>query len=331
MIKNKNIFITGGAGFISSKLIGKLHKDNEIIVFDTFDRNALQHTSYKEHKNITVIEGDVLDPSHLKEECKDCEVFIHAAGIAGIDNTVKDPVKTLRVNMLGTANALEAIKDSSKLERFIDFSTSEVFGSNALNSEESDSAEIGAVGAARWTYAMSKLAGEHLTHAYHKKYNLPTCTVRPFNVYGPGQVGEGAISIMLRKALKNEPLIVFGSGSQIRAWLYVDDMVEGLLKCLSNKKAIGESFNLGNAKAVTTIYGLSQTICRVLNSKSEIIFQDALSNDIELRIPNVEKAKKLMNFEAKVGLEEGLKNTALWLEKNHDKLDPLPDMFNIKK
>lgn len=330
MIKNKKIFITGGAGFISSTLIGRLVDENEITVYDNFNRNALQHTHYANHPNIRIIKGNVLDLDNLIKGSKGTQLFIHAAGIAGIDNTVKDPVNTLRVNMLGTANALEAIKDSSTIERFIEFSTSEVFGSNALNSEETDSAEIGAVGAARWTYAMSKLAGEHLTHAYYKKYNLPNCTVRPFNVYGPGQVGEGAISVMLRKALKDEPLIVFGNGSQIRAWLYVEDMVDGLMKCLQNEDAIGESFNLGNARAVTTIYGLAQTICRVLSSSSEIIFKDALSNDIELRIPNVEKAKKLIDFEAKVDLEEGLKNTAYWIEKNLDKLEPLPELFNIK-
>ena len=328
MIKDKKIFITGGAGFISSALIGKLIEHNKITVYDNFNRNALQHTTYYDHENVEIIKGNVLDLEHLKESSKDSQLFVHAAGIAGIDNTVKDPVNTLRVNMLGTANALEAIKDSSSIERFIEFSTSEVFGSNALNSEETDSAEIGAVGAARWTYAMSKLAGEHLTHAYHKKYNLPNCTVRPFNVYGPGQVGEGAISVMLRKALKDKPLTVFGNGSQIRAWLYVDDMVEGLMKCLQNNNAIGESFNLGNARAVTTIYGLAQTICRVLNSKSEIIFKEALSNDIELRIPNIDKARDLINFEAEVGLEEGLKTTASWIENNFDKLEPLPSMFN---
>ncbi len=330
MISGKKIFITGGAGFISSKLIGALVENNEIIVYDNFDRNALKHTEYGKHQNIQIVKGDVLDPEFLKKSSKDAQIFIHAAGIAGIDNTVRDPVNTLRVNMLGTANALEAIKDSISIERFIEFSTSEVFGSNALNSEETDSAQIGAVGAARWTYAMSKLAGEHLTHAYHKKYSLPNCTVRPFNVYGPGQVGEGAISVMIRKALKNQPLVVFGNGSQIRAWLFVDDMVDGLIKCLQNPNAIGESFNLGNAKAVTTIYGLAQTICRVLDSKSEIVFQDALSNDIELRIPNIDKAKDLIDFEAKVNLEDGLKVTAEWLQKNMDTLPPLPAMFNPK-
>ena len=328
VIKNKKIFITGGAGFIGSALISRLIENNKITVFDNLNRNAIQHTTFSKHKNIEIIKGDVLNLEHLTETSKDTQIFIHAAGIAGIDNTLKDPVNTLRVNMLGIANALEAIKNSKSIEKFIEFSTSEVFGSNALNSEESDSAEIGAVGAARWTYAISKLAGEHLTHAYYKKHNLPNCTVRPFNVYGPGQVGEGAISVMVRRAINDEPLIIFGNGSQIRAWLYVDDMVDGLMKCLSNKKAIGESFNLGNAKAVTTIYGLAQIICKVLNSKSEIIFKDALSNDIELRIPNTDKAKNLIDFEAKVGLEEGIKKTASWIKENLDKLEALPEMFN---
>ena len=328
VIANKRIFITGGAGFIGSALISRLIENNKITVFDNLNRNAIQHTTFSKHKNIELIKGDVLNLEYLMEASKDAQIFIHAAGIAGIDNTLKDPVNTLRVNMLGIANALEAIKNSKSIEKFIEFSTSEVFGSNALNSEESDSAEIGAVGAARWTYAISKLAGEHLTHAYYKKHNLPNCTVRPFNVYGPGQVGEGVISVMVRRAINDEPLIIFGNGSQIRAWLYVDDMVDGLIKCLSNKKAIGESFNLGNAKAVTTIYGLAQIICKVLNSKSEIIFKDALSNDIELRIPNTDKAKNLIDFEAKVGLEEGIKKTASWIKENLDKLEALPEMFN---
>ena len=328
MIENKNIFITGGAGFISSNLIGSLVENNKIVVYDNFSRDALKFTKFIEHHNLKIIKGDILDEEKLDESSKNANIIIHAAAIAGIDNTVRDPVNTLRVNMLGTANILEVAKKSNKLDRFIEFSTSEVFGSNALNSTETDSAEIGAVGAARWTYAMSKLAGEHLTHAYHKKYKLPTCTIRPFNVYGPGQVGEGAISVMIRKAIKNEPISIFGSGSQIRAWLYIDDMMKALMSCINDNNAVGESFNIGNKRAVTTIYGLAQTICRVLNSKSEIIFKESLSEDIEFRIPNIDKARELLNFEASVDLDHGLLKTAEWIQTNIDKLDPFSDMFN---
>ncbi|TMP47571.1 NAD-dependent epimerase/dehydratase family protein [Pseudoalteromonas sp. S1688] len=330
-LKGKKIFITGGAGFIGSTLIGRLIEDNEITAYDNLDRNTLKSQSFYNHNNLKLVKGDVLDRNHLIEAAKGAEIFIHAAAIAGIDNTVKSPVRTMTVNMTGTSNALEAAHQAGSVERFLEFSTSEVFGSRAYRVDELDSTTTGAVGEARWTYAVSKLAGEHLTHAYHREHGLPTVTFRPFNVYGPGQIGEGAISIMIRKALKNEDIFIFGDGAQIRAWCYVDDMVDALMKALSMPKAEGESFNIGNARAVTTIFGLAETICRVLNSKSKIIFKDALSADIELRIPNIDKAKDLLGFQAKVDLEEGLLKTAEWIAKNMDDLPVMPDMFLDKK
>lgn len=327
MVKNRQIFISGGAGFISSMLISRLADFNKIIVFDNYTRNSLKSTIYNSHKNVTQINGDVLDFVALKNAMTGSQIIIHAAAIAGIDSTVRNPVATMRVNMIGTANALQAAKEIGEVERFIDFSTSEVFGSHAFKVEEGQQTVTGAVGEARWTYAVSKLAGEHLAHAYYKQYSLPTVTVRPFNVYGPGQTGEGALSIFVRKALKNEDLLIFGDGSQIRAWCYVDDMVEGVLLALDHPKAVGESFNIGNSRAVTTIYGLAQAVCRVVGSSSKIIFRDALSADIELRIPCVGKAKDLIGFEARTDLEEGLRLTAKWIAQNESTLPSLSNMF----
>jgi len=328
MLENKRIFITGGAGFIGSTLIGRYIENNEVVVFDNLSRDTLKTSAYRDHRNLTVIEGDVLDREGLVKAAKDTQIFVHAAAIAGIDNTVKNPVHTMTVNMIGTSNALEAAyKTSATIERFLEFSTSEVFGSRAYRVEEVDSTITGAVGEARWTYAVSKLAGEHLTHAYHRQYGLPTVTIRPFNIYGPGQTGEGAISIMIRKALKGEDIYIFGDGSQIRAWCYVDDMIVALGKCLTDPIATGESFNIGNARAVTTIYGLAETICRVLESSSKIIFTEALSADIELRIPSVDKARDLIGFEALVDLEEGLLKTAEWVAGNEKNLPEMPAIF----
>jgi UDP-glucose 4-epimerase len=328
MISNKRIFITGGCGFIGSTLIEKFIENNQVIVYDNFDRNALQTKHYYNHKNLTIIKGDVLDLANLKSSMVDANIVIHAAAIAGIDNAVKNPVRTMVVNMTGTANALEAAFTSKNtVERFLDFSTSEVFGSYAYKVEETDRTTMGTVGEARWTYAVSKLAGEHLSSAYYKQYGLPAVTVRPFNIYGPGQIGEGAIQVFIRKALKNEDIFIFGDGSQIRAWCYIDDMLDGIISCLTNDKAIGESFNIGNARAVTTIYGLAETICRILNSKSKIIFKDALSADIDLRIPNVNKMKELLGIAAKVDLEEGILRTAEWYKNNLDSLPELPAIF----
>lgn len=313
-MKGKNIFITGGAGFIANTLIQRLIEDNKITVYDNFHRDTLSGSGYANHPNINVIKGDVLDFDLLNESMKGAEVVIHTAGIAGIDTVIKKPVNTMRVNMMGTANALEAAKRNGVSDRFVDFSTSEVFGSMAFKSSEQDETVSGSAGEARWTYAVSKLAGEHLAHAYYTQHDLPVVTVRPFNVYGPGQTGEGAIQIFIKKALKNEDIFIHGDGNQIRAWCFVDDFVECIFRCLDNDKAVGESFNIGNSRAVITILGLAQTVCRVLGSSSKIIFKDALSADIALRIPSVDKSLEILGFKAKVDLEEGIARTAEWMK-----------------
>lgn len=310
MIKNKNIFITGGAGFIANALIKNLADNNKITVYDNFHRDTLSSSSVAAHPNLKIIKGDVLNQDLLTLSMQGTDIVVHAAGIAGIDTVIKNPVHTMRVNMMGTACALEAAKINGVKDRFIDFSTSEVFGSMAFKSAETDQTVSGSAGEARWVYAVSKLAGEHLAHAYFKQYNLPVVTVRPFNVYGPGQTGEGAIQIFIKRALKNEDITIHGDGNQIRAWCFVDDFVDCLMMCMENPKAIGESFNLGNARAVITTLGLAQTVCRVLDSDSKIIFKPALSADIELRIPSVAKASDLLGFKAKVDLDEGILKTA---------------------
>ena len=310
MLKDKNIFITGGAGFISNTLIRHYIDRNKITVYDNFHRDTLSGSSVDGHPNLKVCRGDVLDYPALEAAMKGAEVVIHAAAIAGIDTVVKDPVRTMRVNMIGTANALEAARINGIKERMIEFSTSEVFGSMAFRSAEGDQTVSGSAGEARWTYAVSKLAGEHLAHAYFAQYGLPVVTVRPFNVYGPGQTGEGAIQIFIKKALLNEDIFINGDGAQIRAWCYVDDFVDCIIRCLENPAAVGESFNIGNARAVMTTLGLAQTVCRVLNSKSKIQHRPALSADIAIRIPSVEKTEQVLGFKAKVDLEEGILRTA---------------------
>lgn len=315
MLNNKRIFITGGAGFIANTLIRHYIHNNHITVYDNFHRDTLSGSGLSDHANINIIKGDVLDLEKITASMAGADVVVHAAGIAGIDTVIKDPVRTMRVNMIGTANALEAAKINGISERFIDFSTSEVFGSMAFKSSEDTQTVSGSAGEGRWVYAVSKLAGEHLAHAYFNQYKLPVVTVRPFNVYGPGQTGEGAIQIFIKKALKNEPIFINGDGAQIRAWCYVDDFVDCLIRCIEKPEAVGHSFNLGNARAVMTTLGLAQTVCRVLNSTSTISHRPALSADIELRIPSVEKSEQILGFKAKVDLEEGILKTAKWFQE----------------
>jgi len=233
-MQNRKLFVTGGAGFIGSTITSRFIEDNEITVFDNFARDALTSSGLMGHPNLTVIKGDILDLDAVTKAMQGHTHVVHCAAIAGIDTVIKSPVTTMRVNMIGSANVLEASATLSDLERIVCFSTSEVFGTRAFRTSETDQTVMGQVGEARWTYAVSKLAEEHLAIAYHKEIGLPVCVVRPFNVYGPGQVGEGAMRIFIERAMRGEGIEIHGDGTQIRAWCYVDDMVDGVALGLSH-------------------------------------------------------------------------------------------------
>lgn len=316
MIENQTIFITGGAGFIGSTVIGRLVESNRIVVFDNMARNSLQSKPYADHPNITVIQGDVLDSRALTEAMNGADIVLHCAAIAGIDTVVRSPVTTMKVNMIGSANVLEAAAGLGTCKRAVCFSTSEVFGARAFRVGESDGATVGETGKPRWTYAVSKLAEEHLTLAYHRETGLPGVVLRPFNVYGPGQVGEGALRIFIQRALAGETIQIRGDGAQIRSWCYVDDMIQGLLLAMSKPEAVGQTFNIGNPRASVTIYGLAERVVQVLNSSSKIEFTPAQGEDVELRIPSIANAERLLGYSPTVDLDEGIRRTAEFYASN---------------
>ena len=312
-LEGKRVLITGGAGFIGTTLARELVDRNEIVAVDNLHRDALSQTELADHPNFTLHQGDVLDADLVRELAQGMTHIVHCAGIAGVDTVLQSPVRTMRVNVIGTYNVLEAgLATVDTLERLVDFSTSEVFGSQAFRVAETSATVTGSVGEARWTYAVSKLAGEHMAHAYHAELGLPTTSVRPFNVFGPGQIGGGAIRAFIESALAEEDLTIHGDGSQIRAWCYVDDMVNGTLLALEHPNAIGESFNIGNARSAVTIYDLAQRIKRIVGAPGEIVFTPLDYVDVELRIPNMGKARELLGFEAAVELDDGLERTIDW-------------------
>ena len=188
--------------------------------------------------------------------------------------------------MLGTdERARGGAARPARCKRFIDFSTSEVFGRYAYHVTEFDATTLGAVGEARWTYAVAKLATEHLAMNYRKQYGLPTCSIRPFNIYGPRQVGEGAVHHFIVRALRGEPLDRHNDGAQIRAWCYIDDIVDGILLALDRDEAVGHAFNIGNPRSTVTIYNLAREIIRLSSSGSRIEFVPWPHADVELRVP----------------------------------------------
>jgi nucleoside-diphosphate-sugar epimerase len=312
VIQGKKILLTGGAGFIGTTLAARLADQNEIVILDNYHRNTLRHTRLPDHPNVKVIRGDVTDPDAAHAAAEGCEIIVHLAAIAGVDTVLRMPVDTMKVAILGTYNMLEAARQQPRLERFVDFSTSEVFGAYAYNVREADLTSLGAVGEARWTYAVSKLATEHLAHNYHKQFRIPAVSVRPFNIYGPGQIGEGAIHRFIVQALRGEDITIHNDGSQIRAWCYVDDMAAGLLACLERDEAVGQAFNIGNPRSVVTIYNLAMQIVRLSGSRSKISFVPWDQTDVELRIPNIEKARRVLGYEPQVDLEDGLQRTIQW-------------------
>jgi UDP-glucose 4-epimerase len=305
--------LTGGAGFIGTTLTRRLIDENEIVVLDNLHRDALAGTDLSGHPNLTFVQGDVLDADAVRDTMRGATHVVHLAAIAGVDTVLESPVRTMRVNLIGTYNVLEAAHATiDTVERLVDFSTSEVFGRHAYKVEEIHETAQGSVGEARWTYAVSKLAGEHLAHAYYHEFGLPTCSLRPFNVYGPGQIGGGAIRAFIETVLAGEDLIIHGDGSQIRAWCYVDDLVDALLLVLERPEAVGEVFNVGNQRSVVTIFDLASRIRRLMGADVEIKFRPLHYTDVEMRIPNVDKARALLGWEPKVDLDEGLARTIAW-------------------
>jgi nucleoside-diphosphate-sugar epimerase len=312
MLTGKKVFITGGAGFIGSSLAERLADQNHVVLFDNLHRNALKKTSLLNHGNIDFCEGDVLDAASMMKAMEGSNYVVHCAAIAGVDTVLESPVRTMRVNLLGTVNVLDAAHRLSTLERLIDFSTSEVFGTHAYKVEETHLTTQGSVGEARWTYAISKLAGEYLSHSYYHEFSVPAVTVRPFNIYGPNQVGVGAIHHFIRRALINDNIEIHGDGSQIRAWCYISDIIDALLLILENPAAVGQVFNIGNPRSTVTIFDLAKHIIRISRSASKTIFRPINYVDVEIRVPSIEKAKTVLGFDPKVDLEEGLLTTINW-------------------
>lgn len=309
-IKGTRVLVTGGAGFIGTKLCERLLLAGaKVRVLDSFGRASKSFDGVR--SEVEVVEADVRDLDAVVRATSGCEVVAHLASIAGVQTVREQPVLTMEVSLFGTYNALRGAVEAGS-RRFVDFSTSEVFGASAFMASEAGVTSIGAVGEPRWTYAVSKLASEHLTHAFGRQHGLETISVRPFNVYGPGQEGPGAIRAFALAALRGEPLVVHGDGSAIRAWTYVSDLVDGVMSCLVAPNVAGEAFNLGNPRAAISTFALAELIRDLAESGSNVEVVPATFADVNLRVPDVDKARRLLDFEPKVDLRQGLLATLNW-------------------
>jgi nucleoside-diphosphate-sugar epimerase len=311
------VLLTGGAGFIGTRLAERLACWTKVVLLDSFRRNALSYTpELANHPNIAVRTGNVLDTAALDEALEGIETVVHLAAIAGVSSYYDRSLETLQVNILGTTNVLEAAAKRG-VRRFVYFSTSEVYGQNALWVNEGDPLCIGSPTDRRWVYAASKLAGEHLTLRSAEQYGLECAIVRPFNIYGPGQVGEGAIANFCRAVVDGKPMTVYGDGSAIRAWCYVSDLVDAVEVILREPSAVGGVFNIGNPREVETTLGLARRLVR-LEPAGTIQFEDMKHLEIRARIPCIDQARRVLGFEPKVELDEGLRWTLEWFRERKE-------------
>jgi len=315
VIEGKRFFITGGRGFIASHIAEALIAHNRVVLYDNGHRGSLAETTLMEHPHVTFIQGDVLDPAALRRAMDGADTVIHCAAIAGIDTVVKRPMDTMRVNLVGTQNVLEAVV-AAGVRKVVNFSTSEVYGPQVYRASEEAPTTQGPVGKIRWSYAVSKLAAEHLAQAYADALGIEVVSVRPFNVYGPRQAGESAIQKFVVGAVRNETLTVTGDGTQIRAWCFVGDFVDALLRILDRTFTKMEVFNIGNPQGTVTILELAQKVIALAESSSRIQFREQTGPDVEIRVPSIAKAEGLLGFTPKVGLEAGILATIEYFRKH---------------
>ncbi|MFT4780846.1 MAG: dTDP-glucose 4,6-dehydratase [Pseudohongiellaceae bacterium] len=301
----KKILITGAAGFLGSHLCDRfLNEGFKVIGMDNFitgDKRNLEHL--KSNVNFDFIQHDVTE--HITVD-KNLDYILHFASPASPIDYLKIPIQTLKVSSLGTHNLLGLAR--VKKARLLIASTSEVYGDPLVHPQTEDYyGNVNTIGP-RGVYDEAKRFQESLTMAYHRVHGLETRIVRIFNTYGPRmRLNDGrVIPAFMGQALRGEDLTVFGDGSQTRSFCYIEDQVEGIYRLLLSDYAY--PVNIGNHHEIS-ILDFAQEIIKLTNTSQKIIFEDLPVDDPLQRQPDITLAKKLLDWEPKVGREEGMKKT----------------------
>src|SRR5581483_7554443 len=299
------ILITGGAGFIGSHLCERfLAEGDDVICMDNFltgSRDNIAHLFAD--RRFTFIEQNVTNYIYVKGPV---DAILHFASPASPVDYLEHPIPTLKVGSLGTHKALGLAKE--KAARFLLASTSEVYGDPLVHPQTEDYwGNVNPIGP-RGVYDEAKRFAEALTMAYHRAHNVRTRICRIFNTHGPRmRLNDGrVVPNFISQALRDQPLTVYGDGSQTRSFCYVSDLVEGIVRLLRSDHS--GPVNLGNPTEVT-ILQFAQKIKELTGSKSEIVYRPLPEDDPKVRQPDIARARKLLGWEPKVGLDEGLRRT----------------------
>lgn len=308
----KRFLITGGTGFIGSHLTDALlAQGHSVIALDNLETGSRENVEQAmTNRNFELVVGDICDAPLVDKLARKCDVVVHLAARIGLKLVIESPLRTVDVNVRGTESVMGAA--TRYRCRTIVASTSEVYGlATKIPSAEDDPITFGSPSKGRWAYACSKAVDEFLALALARERGLPSTVVRLFNTVGPRQSARYGMVLprFVRQALANEPLTVYGDGTQTRSFCYVGDVIGALLKILDCDATIGEIYNLGNPQEVH-ILELAREVIRQTGSASAIgfvPFDEAYAagfEEIHRRVPDITKLHETIGFVPRVSLDE---------------------------
>ena len=313
--RKMNVLITGGAGFIGSYLAeAMLEAGHSVIAVDDLSTGSLANiAALTKNKKFQFVRDSVRNSETMTPLVDRCDVVFHLAAAVGVQLIVDRPVHTIETNIHGSEVMLSLANKFGR--RILMASTSEVYGKNTkVPFNEDDDSTVGSTRFARWSYACSKMVDEFLALAYHDQYGLETVVCRFFNTIGPRQTGAYGMVVprFVRRALKGEPLEIYGTGRQSRCFCNVKDVVGAVCKLMSCDDAIGEVINIGTTESVT-ITALAEKIVKMTRSKSQIrylSYEEAYGrpfDDMMVRVPDLSKIERLIGYSPVFSLDETLR------------------------
>ena len=313
--KGKKVLVTGAGGFIGSHLAERLVDEGAqvrgLVHYNSLGTSGWLDTSEK-RGDMEIIAGDVRDRDFINRLLKDIDVVFHLAALIGIPYSYSAPSSYVQTNIVGSLNVFQAALDN-ELEKVVFTSSSEVYGTARYTPIDEDHPLQG-----QSPYSATKIGGEKLAESFYRSFGLPVAIIRPFNTYGPRQSARALIPTVIAQAL-SLPSIHVGNTAPTRDLLFVSDTVEGFLEVGASSKSIGEVINVGTGKEIS-VGGLIELVKKILGKDLPIEVDEErirpITSEVDRLLAETSKAKKLLDWESKIEIEEGLRKTIPWIEEN---------------